>query len=153
MEEMVDLTSSRAHSPTQDLQRSTSSVAKKLLIERGNIVDVDVDIIVNAANPQLKQGKGVDGAVRTACGLKLINEATEKIRQKLPGNELAPGQVVATDSFNLKRCKKIFHTAAPYIQPGGQPTRRQEKHLRSCYYNSLALADQEGHSTASPSLS
>lgn len=144
VEEMeVDLVrpSNRVNRPTGSQQ------VKRLLLEQGSIVAVNADVIVNAANAELKHGGGVDGVIRSACGPSLINAATEAIRKSLPNQELAAGQVVSTDSFLLKKYKRIFHTAAPYIQPGRNPTRRQEDHLRHCYFNSLALATREGYSS------
>ena len=120
------------------------SGVKELILEKQSIVEVDADVIVNAANAQLLHGGGVDGIVRTACGAAEINEATKEICKGLPKNRLGPGQVVSTSAFRLKRYKKVYHTAAPIISQGKLPSRGEEEHLRSCYFNSLLLADQDG---------
>lgn len=104
---------------------------------------MDADIIVNAANAQVLPGGGVDAVIRGACGPRFINETMEKIRIAQPNKELLPAQVVATDAFLLKKCKKISHSAAPLIQRIRQPMQNQRQHLRLCYYNSLSLVEEE----------
>ena len=46
-------------------------------IIKGNIIEQDVDVVVTAANQNLKGGGGVDGAVHEACGKGLLDECKE----------------------------------------------------------------------------
>lgn len=112
-------------------------------IINGDITQLDVDIIVNAANARLIPGGGVDGAINRAAGPEL-GLAMKKI------GGCATGQAVVTPGFAL-RAKHVIHTVAPIF---GQHTAEDVwQHLFSCYRNVFALARQlKGASIALPSL-
>jgi O-acetyl-ADP-ribose deacetylase (regulator of RNase III) len=112
-------------------------------IVNGDITQLDVDIIVNAANARLIPGGGVDGAINRAAGPEL-----GLAMMKIGG--CATGQAVVTPGFAL-RAKHVIHTVAPIF---GQHTAEDVwQHLFSCYRNVFALARQlKGASIALPSL-
>jgi O-acetyl-ADP-ribose deacetylase (regulator of RNase III) len=113
-----------------------------LVLLRGNIVDVQVDAIVNAANSALVGGGGVDGAVHRAAGPTLMEEC-----RKIGG--CLTGRAVATSAGRLK-AKYVFHAVGPIY--GHHPDAAQL--LASAYQSCLDLAEQhQVASIAFPSIS
>ncbi len=119
-----------------------------LRAERGDITTVDVDVIVNAANPGLLGGGGVDGAIHRAGGPAILEEC-RAIAARLPDRRLPRGQAVATTAGRLP-ARWVVHTPGP-IWAAGQD---RSAVLRSCYTESLRVADGLGaHSVAFPAIS
>jgi O-acetyl-ADP-ribose deacetylase len=121
----------------------------KLTLLQGDITDQDVDAIVNAANPTLMGGGGVDGAIHGVGGAA-IRAACEQIRREKYPKGLPTGAAVITPGGNLK-ARFVIHTVGP-IWSGG--SNGEAALLASAYRNSIALAAEEGlHSVAFPSIS
>jgi O-acetyl-ADP-ribose deacetylase (regulator of RNase III) len=115
---------------------------------RGDITEADVDVIVNAANPGLLGGGGVDGAIHRAAGPAVLAECRE-IVARLPSRRLPRGQAVATTAGRL-RARWIVHTAGPIWSASVD----RSGVLRSCYSESLRVADGLGaRSVAFPAIS
>lgn len=113
-----------------------------LVLLRGNIVDVHVDAIVNAANSALAGGGGVDGAIHRAGG-PLIMEECRKIGGCLTG------RAVATSAGQL-HAKYVFHAVGPIYGHH----RNAPELLASAYEACLELAEQHQiASIAFPSIS
>lgn len=113
----------------------------------GDITQVKVDAIVNAANSSLLGGSGVDGAIHRIGG-KVIVEECVKIRNKQGGCKV--GEAVITSAGNLP-AKFVIHTVGPVWIGGGN---NEEQLLSSCYKNSLILALENDINTISfPNIS
>lgn len=99
-------------------------------IIRNDITKVKADAIVNTANPKPRIGRGTDSAIYAAAGEEQLLAERKKI------GEIAPGQAVSTDAFNLD-AKYIIHTVGPAWVDGNNGERDI---LHSCYEKSLASA-------------
>ena len=120
-----------------------------VIIKVADITQEDVDAIVNAANPTLLGGGGVDGAIHRAGGPAILS-ACRKIREKEYPDGLPIGRAVITTAGNM-RAKYVIHTVGPiYGSNGGHDA----KLLAACYENSIALAAQHQlFSIAFPAIS
>ena len=113
-----------------------------LALLQGDIVKMEADAIVNAANSGLAGGGGVDGAIHRAGGPEIMAEC-----RKIGG--CPTGSAVATTAGRLP-AKYVFHAVGPIY--GGQM--EDERLLASAYQSCLDLAEQyKLESMAFPSLS
>ncbi|MDR5683316.1 MAG: O-acetyl-ADP-ribose deacetylase [Armatimonadota bacterium] len=118
-------------------------------IVQGDITKQEVDAIVNAANPSLMGGGGVDGAIHRAGGPAIL-EACKRIVLTLPDRRLPPGQAVITTGGNLL-ARFVIHTVGPVWEGGGKG---EDDVLASAYRSSLRVAHERGMRTvAFPSIS
>lgn len=110
----------------------------------GDIVQMRVDAIVNAANSQLRMGGGVCGAVFQAAGPALLQKACDQI------GYCPVGGAVITRGYGLY-ARHVIHAVGPFWRGGGQ---NEALLLRSAYTAALRLAvDHRIRSIAFPLLS
>ena len=112
-----------------------------------NIIKSEVDAIVNAADPRLTRGTGVDGTIRDAGGEEIDRECQEIFDRE---GVCPPGKAVITTGGDLP-ARYVIHTVGPIWQDGN---RSEPDLLADCYKNSLQLAVENGiRSIAFPAIS
>jgi len=115
----------------------------RVMVVQGDITQLQVDAIVNAANNELLPGGGVCGAIFRAAGPALI-EACRQI------GYCATGHAVLTSAGNLK-ARYVIHAVGPVWQGGNHG---EAQLLAAAYRNSLRLASAHQLSTiAFPNIS
>ncbi len=128
-------------------QRTRTINQTKISLIQGDITRQETDAIVNAANPSLMGGGGVDGAIHRAGGRAILNACKEIVSKQ---GRLPTGKAVITTGGNLK-AKYVIHTVGPFWQGG---TKSEAKLLTSAYQESLKLATKYKLSSISfPSIS
>ncbi len=119
-----------------------------ITVIQGDITVLAVDAIVNAANPGLLGGGGVDGAIHRAGGPSILAECREIVREQGP---VPTGQAVITGAGRLP-ARNVIHTVGPIWHRVG-PEDGVDL-LASCYRNSLDLAMSNDCATvAMPNIS
>jgi O-acetyl-ADP-ribose deacetylase (regulator of RNase III) len=115
----------------------------QIIIQKGDITTIKCDAIVNAANPSLLGGGGVDGAIHKAAGPDLLAEC----------RKIGPckhGEARITAGYNLP-AKHVIHTPGPIYTDGKN---NEAVILKNSYSNSMKLALQNNlKSIAFPAIS
>ena len=112
-------------------QKELSIKETQIQLVEGSIIDLDVDAIVNPANPYLQLCSGIAGAIRTHGGLTIQLECDQI-------GYYPVGGAVITNGGELK-ARHIIHAVGPiWTDP-----KACEK-LASATRASLALADEYG---------
>ncbi|MFQ5668753.1 MAG: O-acetyl-ADP-ribose deacetylase [Candidatus Binatia bacterium] len=107
----------------------------RIEVVEGDITQLEVDAIVNAANERMLGGGGVDGAIHRAAGPELL-AACRAVPEVRPGVRCPTGEARITPGFALP-ARHVIHTVGPVWKGGGAG---EPALLASCYRNSLALA-------------
>ncbi len=114
-------------------------------LTKGDITELRVDSIVNAANSQLKLGGGVAGAIRRKGGSQIQEECDKIIAER---GQIPTGEAAITTGGKLK-ARYVIHAVGPVYGEGDEGGK-----LGNVTVNSLKLADQQGlRSIAFPAIS
>lgn len=112
----------------------------KLSVYRGDITQLAVGAIVNAANQRMLGGGGVDGAIHRSAGPGLLEEC-----KTVPVNDLGErcptGEARITGGYLLP-AKYVIHTVGPIYSPNANELCAVKLH--DCYDESLKLAKENG---------
>jgi O-acetyl-ADP-ribose deacetylase (regulator of RNase III) len=121
----------------------------ELQVIEGSIVTLPVDAIVNAANPTLAGGGGVDGAIHAAAGPELKAHCL-LLPELRPGVRCETAQAKVTPGFRLQ-ATYVIHTVGP-VWYGGE--KGEAELLARCYSAVLAEVAKLGvGSVALPAIS
>ena len=113
----------------------------QLELVEGDITQLEVDAIVNAANENLQLGTGVAGAIRERGGPSIQEECNRIGRTPV-------GTAVMTGAGSLP-ARQVIHAVGPRMGEGDE-----DKKLASAVRAALALADRRGlKSIAIPAIS
>ncbi len=114
-------------------------------IQKGDLVSMNVDCIVNDSNVNLSMVEGVGRAIFHKAGDAVLAKACKEI------GHCDVGKAVLTPAFGIENTKAIIHAVGPIYINGKHD---EEKNLISAYNFSLNLAVENGFkSIAFPLLS
>jgi O-acetyl-ADP-ribose deacetylase (regulator of RNase III) len=109
-----------------DLMREICDIIRMRVLDQqsallnwtGDITRLDVDAVVNAANPTLLGGGGVDAAIHQTAGPKLL-QACRDLPLVTAGVRCPIGQAKLTPAFDLP-ATHVIHTVGPRWTDGEQ---------------------------------
>jgi O-acetyl-ADP-ribose deacetylase (regulator of RNase III) len=107
------------------------NLSEKIVLQQGDLIEMDVDAIVNAANNDLQLGGGLAGVIRRKCGEAVQRECNEI-------GTIPVGGAAITAAGKIK-ARFIIHAAS--MQLGGHTTTRA---LRASTAHSLRIAAEKG---------
>ncbi|KPL03642.1 MAG: Appr-1-p processing protein [candidate division Zixibacteria bacterium SM1_73] len=109
------------------MEKSVSGV--KIKVVQGDITEMEVDAIVNAANNYLWMGAGVAGAIKRKGGGEIEDEAMKK-------GPISVGEAIVTSAGKLK-AQYVIHAAVM-----GQDLITNEEYMKNATSNSLKRAEE-----------
>ncbi len=126
----------------ETIEDLTPTNDERILMHHGDITQLAVDGIVNAANSALlgcfrPLHNCIDNAIHSKAGVQLRLDCEEIIKEQ--GHPEAVGTAKITPAYNLPS-KYVLHTVGPQVP--GQLGRKEMKELASCYEQILELADK-----------
>ena len=143
--------------------KSSTSTQKKITVNgtilkmvKGDLVQQNVEAIVNAANPMIEGGGGVDGRIHSTAGPELA-DACRHYKKEHKIDKIQVGHAIITDSFDIKTISPsiqyVIHTVGPDCRIASQWDEK-ESLLMGAYINSLEVArEKKIASIAFPAIS
>src|ERR1700704_6198720 len=121
-------------------QQSVKTLAPRIVIQQGDLTEMETDAIVNAANNDLQLGGGVAGAIRRKGG--------DAIQRECDAIGSIPIGGAAITTGGKLRARHVIHAAS--MQLGGETTARA---LQLSTAHSLRIAgERKLHSIAFPAV-
>lgn len=126
-----------------------SLLGGRVVVMQGDITEMQVDAVVNAANSTLLGGGGVDGAIHRKGGPEILSACRRIREERYPGG-MPTGEAVITTAGRLPSAW-VIHTVGPVWAGGGNG---EKELLANAYRNSLRLASERSlKSVAFPAIS
>ncbi|XP_071947424.1 uncharacterized protein [Antedon mediterranea] len=121
----------------------------KIIIKQDDITLEDAEVLVNAANGELKHNGGVAKAIAVKAGNEINKEGQEKLRS-LKDHQLEVGEMLHTRGYNLK-AKYVIHAVGPTYKM----KQAFQALLEMTFFNCLEYADSnlEASSISIPLIS
>lgn len=117
----------------------------KIVFVQGDITELEVDAIVNAANEHLAHGGGVAGAISRKGGPAIQQESNQWIKKY---GLVKTGTAAITTAGDLK-ARYVIHAVGPVMGSGNE-----DEKLHNATLNTLKLADKNNiQSIAFPAIS
>lgn len=135
------------HSPrVQTLADCASTANDQIKLYDGDLCELKVDAIVNAANSEMlgcfiPNHRCIDNAIHTFSGIELRSFCHHLMEEQ--GKKEPVGKAKMTPAFNLPS-KYIIHTVGPFLPPGQKVTPLREQLLAGCYKSCLETAIKAG---------
>ena len=121
----------------------------RVIVMTGDITEVKVDAVVNAANSSLLGGGGVDGAIHRKGGPDILDQCREIRKTTYPSGMPAGNAVITTGGY--LPADYVIHTVGPVWHGGNKG---EKAILEKAYLNSLKLASAQNLDTiAFPAIS
>ena len=133
----------------QTLADCLSTTNDQIKLYYGDLCELKVDAIVNAANSEMlgcfiPNHRCIDNAIHTFSGIELRSFCHHLMEKQ--GKKEPVGKAKITPAFNLPS-KYIIHTVGPFLPPGQKVTPLREQLLAGCYKSCLEAAREVGLST------
>ena len=131
---------------TNEVLKGTTKEGKRVILIKGEIENLKVDVIVNAANSQLSHDAGVARAISKKGGPKIQRDSANYIRTH---GIVLDGDVVMREEVGNLPCRRIIYAVGPNWQGG---THYEDRLLKKACTKSLGLA-QNLESISFPAIS
>ncbi|XP_052101663.1 protein mono-ADP-ribosyltransferase PARP14-like isoform X2 [Mytilus californianus] len=133
----------------KETARCTIPSGQTIITVVGDITELDVDVIVNAANKELQHVGGLAKVIVDKGGKSIQKECDDYVRSKSRARKLYEGEIFCSSPGNLN-CKMIAHAVGPVWQNGRQS---EDEYLSECIQASLEKTeDKKYRSIAIPAL-
>ena len=124
--------------PPKSINCSKVIETTTIQVKTGDIFQMPVEAIVNAANTSIEGGGGIDGTIHLTAGPKL-KKACIEFKKAQGITHIKTGEAVVTESYNIQninsQIKYVVHTAGPTGN-----TKNRQPLLSDSYRNSLIEA-------------